>query len=85
MIDLRHDWWATWPLVPSLFYFECPNFYLYMFSYSIPRVVDPANPYNNVYDVVEDWVRVEKVARETIRKPLFDRTDVAPRSRSGFF
>jgi hypothetical protein len=43
-----------------------------MFSHSIPRVVDPANPYNNVYDVVEDWGRVERVARETLRKPLLN-------------
>ncbi|XP_031550004.1 2'-5'-oligoadenylate synthase 3-like [Actinia tenebrosa] len=35
-----------------------------------PCIMDPANPYNNVYDVVGDWKRVKRVARETLKKPL---------------
>lgn len=32
--------------------------------------MDPANPYQNVYDVVEDWERVKRVIRETAEMPL---------------
>ena len=40
------------------------------FSLKDPHVIDPANPTNNLYDAVDCWDKVEKVAKETMRKPL---------------
>ena len=40
------------------------------FSLKDPHVIDPANPTNNLYDGVDCWDEVEKVAEETIQKPL---------------
>ena len=33
-------------------------------------VIDPANPTNNLYDAVDCWDEVKKVAEETMRTPL---------------
>ena len=33
-------------------------------------VIDPANPTNNLYDAVDCWDEVQKVAEETMRTPL---------------
>ena len=35
-----------------------------------PYVIDPANPTNNLYDAVDCWDEVKKVAEETMRKPF---------------
>ena len=40
------------------------------FSLEDPHVIDPANPTNNLYDAVDCWDEVEKVAKETMQKPL---------------
>ena len=40
------------------------------FSLKDPDVIDPANPTNNLYASVDCWDKVEKVAKETMRKPL---------------
>ena len=40
------------------------------FSLKDPHVIDPANPTNNLHDAVDCWDKVEKVAKETMRKPL---------------
>ena len=40
------------------------------FSLEDPHVIDPANPTNNLYDAVDCWDEVQKVAEETMRKPL---------------
>ena len=40
------------------------------FSLKDPHVIDPANPTNNLYDAVDCWDEVEKVAEETIEKLL---------------
>lgn len=34
--------------------------------------MDPANPYQNVYEVVQDWERVKRVIRETLQMPLLE-------------
>ena len=33
-------------------------------------IIDPANPTNNLYASVDCWPEVERVAEETMRKPL---------------
>ena len=42
------------------------------FSLEDPHVIDPANPTNNLYDAVDHdcWDEVQKVAKETMQKPL---------------
>ncbi|CAH3113452.1 unnamed protein product [Porites lobata] len=40
------------------------------FSLKDPHVIDPANPTNNLYDAVDCWDKVEKVAKETMQTPL---------------
>ena len=45
-------------------------FLILHFSLERPHIVDPANPTNNLYDDVNCWPEVEKVAEESMRKPL---------------
>lgn len=42
------------------------------FSLKDPHVIDPANPTNNLHDAVDHdcWDKVQKVAKETMQKPL---------------
>ena len=35
-----------------------------------PHIIDPANPTNNLYDAVDCWDEVKKVAEETMWKPF---------------
>ena len=58
--------WGILHILFSLFFSED----ILHFSLKDPHVIDPANPTNNLYDAVDCWDEVEKVAEETIEKLL---------------
>lgn len=52
-------------------YFLFWNFsVLYKVKSNRAYIIDPANPTNNLYDAVDCWDEVQKVAEETMRTPL---------------
>lgn len=48
------------------------------YFFSSPRVVDPANPFKNVYDRVTEWPRVVHIVSETLKKPFVKGVNIKP-------